>query len=111
MKRMLFSIFLIGLIGPTGACNKPTVDAFLVTVDDQGYHPDTLYAPPGKPTQITFKRTSEFGCGEHLVFPELKIKKAMPLNTPVLVDLTMPAKGSIAFTCGMAMYKGQIVAR
>ncbi len=111
MKRILTALILSSAAG-TAACSKPAPpEALLVTVDDQGYHPDTVYAPPGKTTKITFKRTSEFGCGDELVFPELKIKRELPLDTPVVVDVPMPATGSLSFTCGMAMYKGKVVAR
>ncbi len=105
MKRSIVAVLLLA------ACSEPKVEVRVVTVDDQGYHPDTVYAPPGKITPITFKRTSEFGCGDELVFPTLDIKKALPLNTPVVVDVKMPDKGEISFTCGMAMYKGKVVAR
>ena len=81
-----------------------------VTVDGEGYHPDEIKAPAGKPARVTFTRVSDKGCGEKLVFPELKIEKDLPLNVAVPVELTMPSSGKVAFTCGMDMYRGAIVA-
>ena len=60
--------------------------------------------------RIEFTRTTDEGCGQQLVFPEQNIKKDLPLNQPVAVDLTMPASGKVAFACGMDMYRGSIVA-
>jgi plastocyanin domain-containing protein len=60
---------------------------------------------------MVFTRISDQGCGQQLVFPALGIKKDLPLNQPVEVDVTMPASGSVSFTCGMDMYRGSIVAQ
>jgi plastocyanin domain-containing protein len=81
-----------------------------VTVDAAGYHPSEAKAKAGKPIRLEFTRTSEEGCGHELVFPGLGIKKDLPLNQPVNVDVTMPASGKLAFTCGMDMYRGAVVA-
>lgn len=81
-----------------------------ITVDGSGYHPAEIKAPAGKPVHLVFTRTSDAGCGQQLVFPSLNIRKDLPLDQAVPVDITMPASGSVAFTCGMAMYKGAVVA-
>lgn len=100
-----------------GACNKksdaPAADGrptVKVAVDAAGYHPSEAKAQAGKPVRIEFTRVSDEGCGQQVVFPSLDIKKDLPLNQPVAVDVTMPASGKLAFTCGMDMYKGSLVA-
>ena len=80
-----------------------------ITVDGKGYHPDQAKAPAGKPVRATFTRISDKGCGEKLVFPELKIERDLPLNVAVPVDFDMPSSGKIAFTCGMDMYDGALL--
>jgi plastocyanin domain-containing protein len=99
------------------ACNKksdgPPSDGrpvIKVSVDASGYHPTEAKAKAGMPVRIEFTRTTDEGCGQQLVFPEQNIKKDLPLNQPVAVDLTMPASGKVAFACGMDMYRGSIVA-
>lgn len=81
-----------------------------VKVDGTGYHPDTLHAKAGKPVRLMVTRTSDEGCGQQLVVPSLHLKYELPLNQPVAVDVSMPPSGALAFTCGMDMYKGSIVA-
>ena len=81
-----------------------------LTVDGSGYHPSSISAPPGKPVRLTITRTSDEGCGQQIVFPSLNIRRDLPLNQAVTVEFTMPASGSVAFTCGMDMMRGSIVA-
>ena len=81
-----------------------------LTVDGTGYHPSSISAPPGKPVRLTITRTSDEGCGQQIVFPSLNIRRDLPLNQAVTVEFTMPASGSVAFTCGMDMLRGSIVA-
>ena len=80
-------------------------------VDGTGYHPSSLHAPAGEPVRLRVTRVSDDGCGQQLVFPTLRLQRDLPLNTEVTIDLTMPASGSLAFTCGMDMMRGSIVAQ
>ena len=82
-----------------------------IKVDATGYHPAEASAPAGKPVKLVFTRTTDDGCGQQLVFPDLNIRKDLPLNQAVTVDVTMPASGKIAFACGMDMYRGSVVAK
>jgi plastocyanin domain-containing protein len=81
-----------------------------LTVDGTGYHPSSISAPSGKPVRLTITRTSDEGCGQQIVFPSFNIRRDLPLNQAVTVEFTMPASGSVAFTCGMDMLRGSIVA-
>jgi plastocyanin domain-containing protein len=95
---------------PEGGKASGSATELRVTVDAVGYHPEEAHAPAGKPVRLIFTRTTDEGCGQELVFPSLKLKRDLPLNQPVSVDVTMPASGKLAFTCGMDMMKGAIVA-
>jgi plastocyanin domain-containing protein len=92
---------------PTGTPNSSRV---AVTVDGHGYHPASVTVAAGRPTTIVFTRTSDEGCGQQLVFPSLNIRRDLPLNQPVEVTVTPPV-GTLAFTCGMDMYRGSVVAQ
>jgi plastocyanin domain-containing protein len=75
------------------------------------YTPSEITASPGEALHLVFTRTTDEGCGQQLVFPDLDIQRDLPLDQPVAVDVTAPASGRLAFTCGMAMYRGAIVVR
>ncbi len=82
-----------------------------IEVGATGYQPAEVGAAAGQPVRLVFTRTSDEGCGQQLVFPDLNLRRDLPLDTPVAVDVTMPASGRLTFTCGMNMYVGAVVAR
>ncbi len=82
-----------------------------IEVNQQGYSPAEVRAPANAAVRLVFTRTADDGCGAQLVFPTLDIRRDLPLNEPVPVDVTMPASGALAFTCGMDMYRGAVIAQ
>lgn len=96
---------------PDGHAHAPaTGNRIAITVNGQGYQPPTVTVPAGRPVTLVFTRTTDDGCGAQLVFPALNIRRDLPLNQPVEVALT-PTAGTIAFTCGMNMLRGSVVAQ
>jgi RND family efflux transporter MFP subunit len=91
---------------PTPAAPEQTAR---ITVTKDGFSPATLRLKAGTPAKLTFVRTSNETCATEVVFPSLKITRALPLDQAVVVELTPATGGEIAFTCGMAMLKGAIV--
>lgn len=81
-----------------------------VEVLSGGYKPSSLTLTPGAPAKLTFVRTSDVGCGTELLIPAYGVKKSLPLNKPVTVEIT-PRKGEYEFTCGMNMLKGKLVVK
>jgi plastocyanin domain-containing protein len=80
-------------------------------VGASGYSPSEVTATAGEPLRLVFTRTTDEGCGQQLVFPTLDIRRDLPLDEPVAVDITVPASGQVRFTCGMDMYRGAVVVR
>jgi plastocyanin domain-containing protein len=88
-----------------------TIQTAKVVVGEQGYEPAKVGLRAGTPAQITFVRTTDKTCGTEIVFPSLNIKRALPLNGPVVIEFTPEKTGEIAFVCGMNMLKGVAVVR
>jgi len=80
-----------------------------VVVNEQGYEPAKVALRAGTLARITFVRTTDKTCGTEVVFPSLNIKRALPLNEPVVIEFTPTRSGDIAFACGMKMLHGTIV--
>ncbi len=78
-----------------------------ITVDG-GYRPKLLKIPQGVKTTLIFLRKDSNSCLEELVIPDLKIKKYLPLHSPVTVVLSPTKPGTYNLHCGMNMYHGTI---
>jgi RND family efflux transporter MFP subunit len=85
------------------------VQSAKVIVNEQGFQPTRVSLRAGTPAQITFVRSTDATCATDVSFPSEKITRALPLNTPVLVELTPAKTGPIEFVCGMNMFKGVVV--
>ena len=80
-----------------------------VIVNEQGYQPATVTLRGGGKSRLTFLRTSDKTCGTEVVFPSLGIKRALPLNQPVVIEFPVVDPGDIAFACGMNMLHGTVI--
>ena len=80
-----------------------------VLVSEKGYEPARVTLHAGTPARITFVRTTDKTCGTEVVFPSLNIRRALPLNQPVVIEVTPRAAGELTFVCGMNMLRGTVV--
>ena len=80
-----------------------------ITVSKEGFSPSSINVEEGFPLTLIFRRINKQGCGDKVVFPSLGITKNLPVGKRVTVKFTPEQTGSIAFTCGMGMYKGNII--
>jgi len=76
-----------------------------------GYSPEVISIPKGKTTRITFIRHDANSCLEEVVLGDFKIRKHLPLNQPVTVEVTPQEKGEFGYSCGMNMFHGKIVVK
>jgi plastocyanin domain-containing protein len=93
----------------TCAMTKPRVQTATVKITERGYEPDIVKVRRGVRTRITFVRTTDATCATEVVFPELGIKRELPLNQPVVITFTPRKKGEFTFTCGMKMMRGRLI--
>jgi len=76
-----------------------------------GYSPAVISIPLGKTTQINFFRKDPNSCLEEVVLADFKIRKFLPLNQKVTVQIKPQVKGTFNFSCGMGMFHGKIVVK
>lgn len=76
-----------------------------------GYSPEVISIPKNKPTKINFLRTDPTDCLSEVVLSDFRIRKELPLNKKVSIEVTPQKEGEYTFTCGMNMYHGKIVVR
>lgn len=82
-----------------------------IQVSEKGYSTTRLEARPGEKLTLVFTRTDETECGRYVKVPGVAGQTELPVGKPVALPLTMPAKGEVAFTCGMDMMRGTIVVK
>lgn len=78
---------------------------------DGGYSPSTISIPKGKTTTLTFLRSDPSSCLEEVVLPDFKIRKLLPLNKKVSIDITPKESGQYEIVCGMNMFHGKILVK
>ncbi|MBC7806976.1 MAG: cupredoxin domain-containing protein [Akkermansiaceae bacterium] len=90
--------------------DKSGVQKATITIDG-GYSPASVSVKAGKPVELTFVRKSAAGCDGELLIPSLKVNKILKQGDKTVVRFT-PKKGeTIAYSCGMNMYKGRVVVK
>jgi len=85
-------------------------DSVDITVDG-GYSPNTISILQGKTTKLRFIRKDRNSCLEEVVLGDFKIKKYLPLNQKVTVEIKPQKKGEFTYSCGMNMFHGKIVVK
>jgi Cupredoxin-like domain len=80
-------------------------------VIDGGYSPATVSVKARRPVQLTFIRKETSGCGDVLQFPGLGVKRTLKPGEKSVISFTPTKPGTIPFTCGMSMYRGQVVVK
>lgn len=73
-----------------------------------GYSPNVISIPKGKTTKINFIRSDPSSCLEEVVLSDFKIRKYLPLNKKVTIEVTPQKIGEFPFSCGMNMFHGKL---
>lgn len=78
---------------------------------DGGYNPSQIIIKNNQPTTLNFTRKDPNSCLEEVVIPDFKIRKFLPLNQRVAIEITPQKTGEFGFACGMNMFHGKIIVR
>lgn len=113
----------LAIAGLTASCSKgadagssnagtsaPATDGRRVeiAVTAEGYTPSKITAKAGENLVLRFTRKVKGECLAKVVFPEQKITKDLPMDTPVEIAIKADKAGKIPFQCGMNMVHGSI---
>ncbi|MFB7368419.1 sulfite exporter TauE/SafE family protein [Streptomyces sp. NPDC056222] len=72
------------------------------------YTPTAITATAGLPTKLVVATADTNGCVRAFVVPDRGVQEILPVTGRTAVDLGTPKPGTLAFTCGMGMYGGEI---
>jgi YHS domain-containing protein/plastocyanin len=89
----------------TGPVQKATI------VIDGEFQPSQVAVKAGQPVALTFLRKEKTGCGDTVLFPTLGLKRSLKPGESATITFTPAKNGTIGFTCGMKMYRGEILVK
>ncbi len=78
-------------------------------VTGRGFEPSSIEVTKGESVQLLVTRTEKKTCATEIQFPDLKIKKDLPLNKVVKLDLGKVEGETVSFGCGMDMMMGGVI--
>ena len=94
---------------PAGNRGGANIQSARIVVSEQGFEPARTALRAGTPARLTFVRTTDETCATEVVVPSLDVRRALPLNEPVVIEFIPGRAGEIGFVCGMDMLKGVVV--
>lgn len=85
---------------------KKGVRTVEMTVTEDGFEPSKIKAKKGEKLRLVVTRKTDKTCATEIVIPPHGIKKDLPLDKAVTVELTPKASGEIRYACGMGHITG-----
>lgn len=80
-----------------------------IVVESGRYVPAEVKVPAGEPARLQFVRKEWNSCTREVVFPTLDIRRELPPEQPVIIELPALPAGEVPFHCGMGMVHGKVV--
>lgn len=74
-----------------------------------GYKPSSIAIPFGETVKLNFLRKDPSSCLEEIVMGDFNIRKFLPLNEKITLEITPKKKGEFGFSCGMGMFHGKLI--
>jgi plastocyanin domain-containing protein len=82
-----------------------------IKVTDNGFEPENVTVPAGKPVTLVFERKVERTCATEFILTMddgKQIEKQLPLGQRVELVQTFPKPGKLGYACHMDMFRGTI---
>lgn len=87
---------------------QPAVREIEIVVDGN-YKPSRVEIHEGERVRLKLVRKDYSACTREVVFPALGLRRELPPNQPVHIDLPALAPGEYEYKCGMNMIRGTLV--
>lgn len=110
MKKLFLSMLLIVVSGFLfyPGIGYGDVREVTITVDADGFNPAQVDIKRGEAIRLVFIRKIDKTCATRVLIPDMKVDAELPLNKPVIVEISSEKTGEIGFACPMNMLKGKI---
>jgi plastocyanin domain-containing protein len=116
MKNLMMLCLAIGmvLVIKAEAKKESAKEAQVIelTVTPNGFEPKSIDVDQSKPVTLKVTRTTDSTCARDIQIPIKKVKKDLPLNQAVTIELGKLKKGDVPFGCGMNMMEsGKLIVK
>jgi Cu+-exporting ATPase len=74
-----------------------------------GYSPALIRVRQGVPLRLVFDRQEGGECTSEVVFPDFRVRRALPAFARTTVELVPERSGEFGFACGMNMVHGRLI--
>lgn len=110
LKAVVLSFVVVCLGFQAFAEDKIERQTVFVQATENGFEPHEIKVKAGTHVILQVTRKTDETCATEIVFKDKKIKKDLPKNKMVTVDLGKLSKGDLGFACGMGMFSGHVIA-
>lgn len=104
--KLFLTVFAFLVMSASFASEK--LQIINLTVTEKGFEPNTINIKPGTNLELKITRKTDSTCATQVQVPSRNIKKDLPLNKTVSIEIGKVEKGEIKFGCGMNMVSGVI---
>jgi len=113
MKQIFLATVIIFNMASMFAADKvdSKVQNISLQVTEKGFEPNKVDTKAGSHVILKITRKTDDTCATQIVVEGKKIKKDLPLNKEVHVDVGVLKKGEVRFACGMDMITGMIIVK
>ena len=111
---LTFTLSAPALLAPPARAEEPPPPASpsireIEIVVDGGYKPGRVVIQEGERVRLKFIRKDYSPCTREVVFASLGIRRELPTDVPVVIEIPAQSPGEIPFACGMNMVRGVLV--
>ncbi len=79
-----------------------------IDVTDRGFVPAEVKVRAGEPVTLLVTRRTDATCAKEFVIANEGIRRSLPLDEAVRIELTPKAAGDLRYACGMDMVAGTL---
>ena len=102
---------LAGCTSASASAPRKTANQVDITITSDGFQPAEIQARAGVPLHLVITRTTDKTCAKEIVIKDLGVRKELPLNQAVAIDVTPKQTGQLRYACGMDMVSGVIIVK
>lgn len=107
----MLAMALLALL-PVAGCRRAGPRTLHLEVTEHGFTPSPVEVKAGEPLTLVVTRKTEDTCATEIVFDDPPLKRDLPLNQPVTLELTPSRPGEIVYGCAMdKMIAGRLLVK